>query len=54
MLEGKAAVQRHLDRYEEWTDSNIMKFKPSVKSCIREGITACNTMGWGLAGYKAA
>lgn len=27
MLEGKAAVQRDLDRYEEWADSNIMEFK---------------------------
>lgn len=25
MLEGRAAIQRDLDRCEEWDDSNIMK-----------------------------
>lgn len=53
-LEERAGIQGDLDRLEEWTGRNLMKFnkKKKAKSCTWEGITPWNNKGWRLLGEQ--
>lgn len=52
-LEGRAAIQKDLDKLEEWVGNSLMTLnKDSCKVLPREGRTHCSGAGWATALLK--
>lgn len=47
--ESRTALQRDLDRLKERADWNLFN---KSKSCIWDGVTQCNSTGWGQLSRK--
>lgn len=45
-LEGRCAIQRDLDRLEEWASKNLITYKMAKCKVPLLGINTCNGTGW--------
>lgn len=52
-LEGRAAIQRELDRQEKRaTGNSLHAMRTKTKSSTHDGLTPCNGSGGGLTGWR--